>query len=225
VIVVPYSLLLSENAQNSIGLSLRNQVIIIDEAHNIPEALCAISSVTLTFMIVEAAISQVDEYSSRYSVRLAGRNLFFISQIRRCLKAFQSFLSKPNSQGPFTTTELIFSLKIENINISKLLFYLKKSKLTQKLLGFMKFRRDMEVANEDYTDKDESTTSDFISKHVSPLSLVENFLRCLVSGESDGKIFVDSRNNGTANFKFVLLDPSKRFNHVLRESHTVVSKI
>ena len=203
----------------------------IDEAHNIPEALCNISSVKLTLPIVQAASSQVNSYLSRYSVRLAGRNLFYLSQIRRCLHTIRSYLSQqPSSKLDKTsrmlsTTELIFTLKLDNINFVKIDRYLTKSRLPQKLLGFMQVV-NMEATGDQKEAIDENDPR-FLSKHVSPLSIVQKFFECLSRSHNEGKIAVDWPANvnevmSIPTLRYVLLNPSAKFTHILQEAHSVV---
>ena len=91
VVVLPYNTLLSSQARKSVGISLKNALIVIDEAHNVPETLRNISSCQLSLKVAEAALSQLMAYTRRYSGRLAGRNLFYLGQIRRCV-CFRFFL-------------------------------------------------------------------------------------------------------------------------------------
>ena len=229
---MPYSLLLSQTSQASIGLSLRNSVVVIDEAHNIPEALCSISAVKLTLPVVQAASSQVTSYLSRYSVRLAGRNLFYISQIRRCLNAIMGYLSKSSSSDlqkkskMLSTTELIFTLKLDNINFIKIDRYLTKSRLPNKLLGFMQ-NTSLNV-NGDKSESLDENDPRFLSKHVSPLSIVQKFFQCLARSKEEGKISVDWASDSSSDvinvptLRYVLLNPSAKFAHVLRDAHTII---
>ena len=90
--VVPYNTLLSKQARQAVGLSLQSSLVIIDEAHNIPEALRGLSSCQLTLPIIEGASSQMHAYVKRYSARLAGRNAFFLGQIRKILTALSKQL-------------------------------------------------------------------------------------------------------------------------------------
>ena len=136
VVVLPYNSLLSEQARQSIGLSLKNALIVIDEAHNVPEALRGISSCQLSFPIIEAAVSQLTAYTTKYSGRLAGRNLTYLGQIRRVLMAMSKFLKRPplgsddntgeknNRKEMLPAVDLMFRLKLDNLNLFTLLRYM-----------------------------------------------------------------------------------------------------
>ena len=44
IVTLPYPLLLQKSAREALGLSLKNHVVIIDEAHNLMDAIAGIHS-------------------------------------------------------------------------------------------------------------------------------------------------------------------------------------
>jgi hypothetical protein len=141
VVVLPYNSLLSEQARQSIGLSLKNALVVIDEAHNVPEALRGISSCQLSLSVIEAAMTQLAAYTTKYAGRLAGRNLSYLGQIRRVLMAMSKYLKKPPSakdavgaddingisgtkKEMLAAVDLMFRLKLDNLNLFTLLRYM-----------------------------------------------------------------------------------------------------
>ena len=95
VVVLPYNTLLSRQARESVGLSIKNALVVIDEAHSIPETLRNISSCRLSLRLAQAALSQLLAYTRKYSGRLKGRNVFYLGQIRRILLAMVKYLKRP----------------------------------------------------------------------------------------------------------------------------------
>ena len=77
VVVLPYNTLLSPQARAPVSISIKNA----------PERLRNISSCQLSLPVAEAALSQLLSYTRKYSGRLAGRNEFYLGQIRRILLA------------------------------------------------------------------------------------------------------------------------------------------
>ena len=221
IVVLPYSMLLSKATRESIGLSLQQSLVIVDEAHNVPEALRSIHSCSLSLPIIETALQQLLWYTQKYSDRMAGRNLFYLGQLRKILLSFQKHLnttpspngvgatgttsshfnSRANNQttknsGMMTATELLIDRKLDNINLYRVLRFLQHSRLSQKLLGYTNYKNKLEAKND--TD---NTNSNGLSKHVSAMSVVETFLEKLAFHGSDGKVAVDrpkqnaSKNN------------------------------
>jgi len=205
-----------------------NALVIVDEAHNVPEALCSLSAIKVTLPMVETASVHLSAYTERYSARLAGRNLFYISQIRRCLVAMTKFMSNPAPSRLMSKAELIFALKLDNINFVKVDRYLTRSGLSQKLLGFMHITQRGD--NHDMEEPIEGMANDndpnFVSKHISPLSVIQQFFLCLTSGQNEGKIAVewpsDSKSASHPTFRHVLLDPPALFDNVRRAAHSII---
>lgn len=241
--VVPYNTLLSKSARNAVGLSLRSSLVIIDEAHNIPEALRTLSSCQLTLPIIEGANSQLRAYVTRYASRLTGRNITYLTQIQKILVAFTKHLKSKNtkinpkraenrlsSNTMVTATELLFAMKLDNINLFNILKYLEHSRLSQKLHGFTN-----SISGENGEKELDFDDPNFISKHISCMSLVETFLQCLCGTEREGRVVVDVPNIEESSnleirkstslhpcFRYLLLDPSVHFKDIVDEAHAIV---
>ena len=231
--MLPYSMLLMQPARQAVGLSLKESLVIVDEAHNLPEALRSLHSSRVSLPVAEAALAQLAAYTERYSSRLAGRNLYYLGCIRRCLLAFVKHLkSEPDSvQGMITPAELLIQLKLDNVNLFKILRYLEQSRLPQKLLGFTTVQLDQ---SGDAGASVEDHDGQAMSKHVSSLSIVQSFLEKLTSTSKEGKIVTDwpprigadqdSRSQRSAQhptLRYVLLHPSAQFQNVLDEAHAI----
>jgi chromosome transmission fidelity protein 1 len=243
VVVLPYSMLLSKTTRDSIGLSLQQALVIVDEAHNVPEALRAIHSCDLPLPIINTSAVQLDWYIQRYSDRLAGRNLLYLGQIRKMLLAFQKHLNRSpvessgsikNPSGMMTATEFLISRKLENINLFRVIRFLQQSRLSQKLLGFTKMQRKLEESASS-AGQDDSKAPDALSKHISAMSIVEAFLEKLACCDADGKVTVQwpkeliSEDTELRNldaqkhpsYRYVLLKPAAFFENVLDEAYAL----
>lgn len=228
VVLVPYNTLLSKPAREAVGLSLKNSLVIVDEAHNIPEALRSISSSRISLAIIEGASSQLMSYVAKYSDRLAGRNLFYLGQIKRFLTQVTRYLKNLHrkskgkdvaSRVMVTATELLFTLKLDNLNLFNIITYLEKSKLSQKLHGFNDYlQKEKNSFHENFDDPN------FVSKHISSMSIIESFLKCLTSSEKEGRVVIDAKTDEISSccLKYLLLDPSKEFQNVMDEAHSIV---
>ena len=136
-----------------------------------------------------------------------------------------------------TTTELLFALKLDNINLFNIMQYLDRSRLSQKLHGFNNAMNDgshglvgKKVEKEDVDDPA------FISKHISCMSIVETFLKCLSTSEREGRVVVErpslrcpenanssrAAKKQTPCFRYLLLDPAVHFKDVIHESHAII---
>lgn len=219
VVVMPYSMLLSKSARQAVGLSLKQCLVLVDEAHNLPEAVRSLHSCRLSLPVTQAALGQLVAYTKRYADRLAGRNLYYLGQLRKCLMAFIKHLQRePQPPKMISAGELLMDLKLDNINLFKILSYLEHSRLPQKLLGF---------ANASTTVNPEETG---LSKHVSALSIVQNFLSKLTSTSREGKVVtdwpkvdLDARSSASRHptLRFVALHPAVHFQNVVDEARAV----
>lgn len=228
---MPYSILLSKSSRAAIGLSLKESLVLIDEAHNLPEAIRAIHSCKLNLPVTEAALEQLSAYTQQYSSRLAGRNLYYLGQIRKCLTALIKYLSlDPTnaSREMLSSGELLIALKIDNVNIFKIIRYLDASRLPQKLLGFTS-NRLASSAESAFASGEQG-----FSKHISALSIAQSFLEKLTSSPKEGKFVIDwptqgpgdtrskaSRRPTHPTLRFVLLHPAAHFQTVLQDAHGV----
>ena len=183
------------------------------------------------------ALSQLLAYIKKYSGRLAGRNVFYLGQIRRILSAMIKYLKQPpgavknvsesledNSNSHTTmmaAVDLMFTLKLDNINLFTILRYLEKSRLSQKLLGFINHTADGSTATQ-------QVDSEFQSKHVSSMSSFETFIQRLTATSNEGKVIVewptDAPVTGTKNalFRFTQIHSASQFGDVLQEAHAIV---
>ena len=220
VVVLPYSMLLSTCTRQAIGLSLKESLVIVDEAHNLPEALRAIHSTRLSLPVVRAALEQLGCYVEKYQDRLTGRNLLYLGQLRKTLLSFQKHLQKhapAAGEKMLSVEDFLVKLRLQNIDFFKLLRYLEISRLSQKLLGFMNQQEPLGQPDEEEPINDEK-----LSNHISAMSLVESFLQKLTSTENTGKIVTESAyQKRSAIIRFVLLDPATFLNPILKEAHAV----
>ncbi|KAI8927828.1 helicase C-terminal domain-containing protein [Entophlyctis helioformis] len=158
IVCVPYNLLLQQTARDSIGLRLKNNIVILDEAHNIIETVNSLHSHSVSLAQVQACTRHLTAYFDRYKRRLAGKNVVYIKQLLIILAAFNRLLGKsrasssPPSTAPtqtlaskpdslvkdtvMTLNEFVNSLGVDHFNLFKIQKYLANSRLPQKLLGF-----------------------------------------------------------------------------------------
>lgn len=111
--------------------------------------------------------------------------MFYLGQIRRCLEALIKYLGTKSTSVLISANDLLFNLKLEHVNLFKIARYLEKSRHPQKLLGFTNITceqaPDLSLMEED--------DGDFMSKHISSLSILQTFLASLNS--NNGKIVAE----------------------------------
>jgi chromosome transmission fidelity protein 1 len=203
----------------------------------LPEALRSQHSASLSLPVVQSALHQLNNYVQRYSQRLAGRNLNYLGQIARLCKAIVKYLetvekkSKEKERPMVTPEELMTDLRLGNINLFKILRYLERTRLSQKLMGFRIQHPPSE--NAPNTDRARVPVEDGLSKHVSAMSVVQTFIEKISFSGQEGKIVVDvpsvSSGEGHARasvvshaaLRYVLLRPAVFFENILEEAHAL----
>ncbi|CAG8527014.1 2198_t:CDS:10 [Ambispora leptoticha] len=233
IVTLPYNLLLSKSTRESMGISLKNNVVIIDEAHNLVETITAVHTVYVDHSQISRAQLQLTRYLERYKRRLKGKNIVYIRQILALLDALTKCLNqwtkscenkrdKENCEEIKMVNEFMHHLNIDNLNLFKLEKYLKKSNLARKLNGFMDKMEFHEVkihpSNDDVND---------YSSSIPCLNQIETFFMSLTNGDIDGRIILGFMPiAGTSKYqpyiKYLLLNPSNQFKDVVMEARSVI---
>ncbi|ORY28694.1 DNA repair helicase [Neocallimastix californiae] len=189
IITLPYNLLIQKSSREALGLNLKDSIIIFDEAHNIIDTITNTYSFMLDSEMIVRAISDINQYLEKYKNRLKGKNIMYIQQILVILNAFQNYILnfKKEISGKksylSTINEFLIKLNIDHLNLLKIKKYLETSRLPQKLLGFTK--KYINKISKEEDDNDEE-----LSRHVSPLMVVENFIFTLSNQNKDGRILI-----------------------------------
>lgn len=71
LVILPYQSLLSKSSRESLGLSLKNSVIIIDEAHNLADTLISMYDAKITLSQVNSSFTFVVYYNTFFKFSCA----------------------------------------------------------------------------------------------------------------------------------------------------------
>ncbi|NXW79524.1 DDX11 helicase, partial [Hirundo rustica] len=149
LVVLPYQMLLHEPTRNAAGIKLKDQVVIIDEAHNLIDTITCIHSAEISGSQLCCAHSQLSQYMERYRKRLKAKNLMYIKQILYLLQQFVAMLGGNVNQNPGcqavsqtgtvlkSINDFLFQSQTDNINLFKVQRYCEKSLISRKLFGFV----------------------------------------------------------------------------------------
>ncbi|NXD42210.1 DDX11 helicase, partial [Copsychus sechellarum] len=149
LVVLPYQMLLHEPTRNAAGIKLKDQVVIIDEAHNLIDTITCIHSAEVSGSQLCCAHSQLSQYMERYRKRLKAKNLMYIKQILYLLERFVAMLGGNVNQNPGcqvlsqtgtvlkSINDFLFQSQTDNINLFKVQRYCEKSLISRKLFGFV----------------------------------------------------------------------------------------
>lgn len=110
IIAMPYSMLLNQSTRRASGISLKDSIVICDEAHNIIEAVNQVYSHELQLSEVRTLLvylcsclwsvqinsghEALSAYLKKYQARLLGGNKFYIRQLLRILRTLKASITK-----------------------------------------------------------------------------------------------------------------------------------
>ncbi|KAG5716392.1 ATP-dependent RNA helicase CHL1, partial [Termitomyces sp. T112] len=219
LVTLPYNLLLQRTAREALGIDLTDQIVIIDEAHNLIPTLLSLSTTRLPQSILLTSFMQVCTYVSKFRNRLGPANILHLKR----LVVFLDALKKKEMPDIIEKTEVItpaqlierLGRKVSGINLLEIEKYLKTSKVGRKISG--------------YCDKEAEKHGDFSRRprrgEIPPLSIVEAFLVSLTGATDDGRItltLTGTPGDETVELKFQLLNPSPPFKEVVDVARSVI---
>eukprot|EP00890_Picochlorum_soloecismus_P002305 jgi/Picsp_1/3075/NSC_01297-R1_atp-dependent rna helicase ddx11-like protein 8-like len=220
IVLAPYTSLLVQESREALGLNVKGSIIIIDEAHNLVDAINNSHSATLTMREAEDAKKQLDHYFQRFRSRLSAYNARTIQKLIHVTNALIKGFGQNRCQEVITANDFLFSLGLDNMNMFQLGREIKDNKLVFKIGGLWKsFRAKAEKDRSPMGGKymqDEGHSSSDASNCLHSLL---NFLRKLTFDNSDGRIIVEPETNA---FKYVMLNASNSFQGILQEARAVV---
>ena len=224
------------------GINLKNSVVIIDEAHNLLDTLIHLHSVVMSAENIRKAHVQLKEYFDKYRSRLKAKNLLYVKQIRFILGNFIKILDQNGKKSRMIgVEEFLMETGIDNLDKFKLLAYMNKSKIAQKLKGFQenlqkengkvekKKSKGLQAFLNKLEDKPEENTSKVDEQKKkpslvsSPLLIVIEFIQALTYVH-DAKILIniDEDCSSKSSIKYCLMNPSNQFGDLVKECRSII---
>ncbi len=92
IITLPYPLLLQKNAREALGIKLEGNVVIIDEAHNIMDAVANVHAADIRRSELRRARAMLNVYVKRFGKKLNGGNRVMVGQLGRVIEALTEWM-------------------------------------------------------------------------------------------------------------------------------------
>lgn len=163
LVTMPYSMLVHAATRDALGIAelLTDAVVVIDEAHNLLDAVANAHSCQITKRNIGDALAQLKRYQEKYRTRLSETNLRQIKILRVALRALMRFIArKTAAAGPgsaqsaaktgatsasvsasassaLSVNAFLLDAGIDDLNIVQLEAYVRESQLDNKLRGFV----------------------------------------------------------------------------------------
>jgi chromosome transmission fidelity protein 1 len=222
IVTLPYPLLLQRSAREALGLSLKNHVVIIDEAHNLMDAIAGIYSVSVTLDQVQQARAQLTVYLQKFRNKLKGKNRVYVAQTIRILDSILGYLKAihddKTADGLVDMLSIMSGKGVDQVNIFKLNTYLQESRLARKVDGYTTFAETTANAAR----KDGEKKAEKVPRQTVPVLMhVQSFLLSLMNPSAEGRFFY-SKEDACVTLRYMLLDPTYHFQDIVEEARAVV---
>ncbi|KAI0753454.1 DNA repair helicase [Daedaleopsis nitida] len=232
LVLLPYNLLLQKTAREALGIDLKGQVIIIDEAHNLTSTLLSLSTSRLSLRILSAARHQLSIYFSRFRNRLSTIHSLHLKRLTNLLDALAKYAeewrdeqSKPKHDRKgsdvevMTSTELMQKLgrKAEGVNLLEIEKYLKDSKIARKISGYSVKELEKSAGH----DPNKLAKLARLANTTPPLHSIESFIVALTASSDDGRVTL-SMVDGQVEIKYQHLNPATYFQEVIETARAVI---
>jgi chromosome transmission fidelity protein 1 len=215
ILTLPYPLLLQKSAREALGVSVKDHVVIIDEAHNLMDAIADIYSCSMSLQQLESATSQVMAYVLKFKNRLKGKNRMYVTQIIRLMRSIEECLVSVSSttrenEAIMTPAQLLAGKGVDQIQPYKLIRYLQESKLAHKVENY--------ILSTHENPKSELSTSG----NRGTLQNFQSFLAVLMNPSDEGRFFFSRDDENQVQIRYTLLDPREHFRDVVEEARAVI---
>lgn len=223
---LPYPLLLQKSARAALGLTLKNHVIIIDEAHNLMDAISGIYSTTVDLRQVQHARAQLTAYLQKFRNKLKGQNRVFVAQVLRILDSIITYLqgihTKAKGQDGLADMVSIMSGKgVDQIDMFKLYTYLQESNLARKVDGYTTFCSAADI--DTVLCPARASIIQPARQDVPVLMQVQFFLLSLTNPSPEGRFFYSKDEvDDSITLRYMLLDPTFHFQDIVEEARAVI---
>ncbi|RYP91878.1 hypothetical protein DL770_002000 [Monosporascus sp. CRB-9-2] len=221
IITLPYPLLFQKTARDALGIKLEGNVVIVDEAHNIMDAVANVYAAEIALGELKQARQMLAIYVKKFGKKLKGENRVMVAQVARVVDGLSEWLDGAlklkNEQGIVDPNILLKSKGIDQINLYMLIQYIQDSKLAYKIEG--------------YVTHAESQTNGESARTTSCTPVLHTLLSFLVSLNnlsSEGRIFYhkvpsrDQHQPPDIKLSYLLLSPTHAFSSIATSARAVI---
>lgn len=220
IVTLPYPLLLQKSAREALGISLKGHVVVIDEAHNLMNAVEAIYSARISRSQLTRARDGLIVYLQKFRNRLKGSNRTYLTQVVRVIDSLLSFIAGVNDGlaigNVISPSALLAGKAADQINLAKLVRYIDESKLAREVEGYI-----AHIAQNRSATKASASSKTEFATDVPTLMHLQGFLLCLMHPSREGR-FLWSKESGEVIIQYLLLDPSEHFRDIVEEARSVI---
>nr|XP_053603575.1 ATP-dependent DNA helicase DDX11 isoform X2 [Plodia interpunctella] len=151
VVLMSHAGVASSGARTGISLNLKNNILVLDEAHGLPAALENANSAPLSEKHLSCLKTCLKFYVNKYSSRLSSKNLLTLNQMGFVIGKLLGFIKSSNSSNKVQEDKTIYMLEdfvvkadIDHMNFRPLIDFCRKTRLAPKLHSFsMRYNQEV----------------------------------------------------------------------------------
>lgn len=211
IISLPYQYLLSQDARNSLGIDLKDSIVIIDEAHNLIDTINNIYSASMTYSDLNSVNNGLENYLNKFKTKLGPKNRVNLLKLLKLLQTIKTFIDKTFKKPGqrIQSHEILNDSNSDLFNIHKLIDYVNKSKIAYKIDTYMTKLEEKNANPGKLLPK--------ISRQPALFKIMK-FLTTLTNPSKEGQYFFEKDKE----LKYMLLEPSQMLEPIIKESRCLI---
>ena len=179
------------------------------------DAISNMHSITITSHQLKRCKGNIVVYLQKFRNKLKGKNRIYVMQVVRLIDSLiaclESIATKGTAQeGPVKIGELMAGKGVDQINIYKLMHYLKESKLARKVEGYVTYKEEQDAQR-----------NVALESSMPVLTHIQSFFGTLTNPTAEGRFFY-SIHEKTVQLRYMVLDPKHHFKEIVEEARAVV---
>ncbi|KAK4208086.1 ATP-dependent RNA helicase chl1 [Rhypophila decipiens] len=233
VVTLPYPLLLQKSARDALGIKLEGNIVIIDEAHNIMDAVANVHAAEIKLSELRRARKMLGVYVKRFGKKLKGENRVLVAQVGRVIESLSEWLDArlkaKGDQGIADTNDLLKARGADQINLYELTRYIQESKLAYKVESYASHIEEEQIPATSKQQLQMTTSS--VSSPV--LHTLVSFLNTLTNLSTEGRVFYEkikpqpgtsqaSAASPDIKLSYLLLSPTHAFSSIASSARAVI---
>ncbi|KAM5341850.1 hypothetical protein ACJ41O_014881 [Fusarium nematophilum] len=199
IITLPYPLLLQKSARDALGVKLEGSVVIIDEAHNIMDAVANVHAAEIRLSDLRRGRGMLGIYVKKFGKKLKGVNRVNVGRVGRVIEGLSEWMDGA------------LKLKVTRNRGPKRPHSTKGHRPDQHIESYVSH-----IENEDASAKTKSSTP--------VLHTLVSFLIALTNLSSEGRIFYQKIKGPVPDIQlsYLLLSPTHAFSSIASSARAVV---
>ncbi|KID81707.1 DEAD-2 domain-containing protein [Metarhizium guizhouense ARSEF 977] len=217
IITLPYPLLLQRSAREALGIKLEGNVVIIDEAHNVMDAVANVHAAEIKLSDLHKGREMLGIYVKRFGKKLKGVNRVNVGRVGRVIDGLTEWMNGAKGfkqqHGIVDANDLTRPKGIDQINMFELIQYIQESKLAYKIESYA-----AHVESENDSGKPGTKSSTPV------LHTLVSFLVALTNPSSEGRIFYQKTSGPVPDVQlsYLLLSPTHAFSSIVSSARAVI---